>query len=124
MVGVLTQDRLLPPSRAFSSCLWQEEFLKEVMFLWEAKAIMLILPFASGAVGTGRRCLQRGWNRKSSTDGRAEGTVAGNHVGCTAAASTPFPCSVGPLQAASAHNAGVEAECGFHVSRADQTSQN
>lgn len=70
---------------------------------------MLILPFASGGVGRGRRHLQRGWDRKSSTDGRAKGTVAGNHVGCTAAASTPFPCSVGPLQAASVHNAGVEA---------------
>lgn len=31
VVQVLTRGRLLPPGRAFSSCLWQGEFLKRVI---------------------------------------------------------------------------------------------
>lgn len=81
------------------------------------------IAFASGGVRRGRRCLQRGWNRNSPGQKGELRALAGNHVGCTAAASTPFPCSVGALQAASVHSAGLEAECGFLVGRAGQTSQ-
>lgn len=86
--------------------------------------MMFILPFASGGVRR-RRCLQRGWNRNSP---RQKGELRAPWQETTWDVQQLLPhhfpaLTVGSLQAACVLGAGVEAECGFHVSRDDQTSQ-